>query len=200
MSPMVRRAGRATLEDGTDIVWSVADGRLGRRWRAMTSRSGSVVEALLLEIDADGRPTRLELTTAAGLLTLHPEPSGSLHGNVVTPVGMRHLTFAWSDEHELAIDRSPIAAAITARRLASTVAVGEGREVRVVDVARDLSVREGARRYVRVAESGWRIEGAGVTQSVTVDDRGLPGWPGARGETSGAGEPAEWPLEVDSAT
>ena len=47
-----------------------------------------------LEVAPNGRVTRLELTTGAGLLTLHPEPDESaLHGNVVTPTGIRHLAF-----------------------------------------------------------------------------------------------------------
>lgn len=200
MSPMVRRAGRASLEDGTEIVWSVADGRRGRRWRAMTGRAGLVVEALLLEVGSDRRPIRLELTTATGLLTLHPEPSGWLHGNAVTPTGVRHLTFAWSGEHELALDRLPMAVAVTAWRLATTMAVGEGREVQVVVVAEDLGVHQGIRRYVRVAESVWQIGGDDRTFSLTIDEGGLPVWPGARGASAGAGEPADWPLELESST
>jgi hypothetical protein len=200
MSEMVRRAGRATLDDGTGIVWSVADGRRGRRWRAMTTRGGHLVQALLTEVDTDRRPTRLELTAAAGLLTLHPEPSARLHGNVVTPGGMRHLAFAWSDDHELAIDRFPIAGAITAHRLAATTSVGEARDVEVVTVDEDLDVHEGSRRFSRVTETTWRIDGSDGgdrIREVTIDERGLLVWPGSRGETSGAGEAVEWPLEVD---
>jgi hypothetical protein len=120
---------------------------------------------------------------------------------VVTPAGVRHLSFAWSDEHELAIDRLPIVAAVTARRLAGTTPVGEGREVLVVAVAQDLEVSEGVRRYVRVTETNWRLEGADDTRTLTIDERGRPIWPGARGESGGAGEAAgvasEWPLELE---
>ena len=158
----------------------------------MTTRDGRLVEGLLLEIDGNGRPTRLELTNAAGLLTLHPEPSGSsLHGNLVTPLRVRHLAFAWSGEHELAIDRLPVAAAVTARRLAGTTPVGEGRAVPVVSVAEDLEVREGRRRYHRVTETEWRIEGADNTAKLSIDERGLPIWQDASGEA------AEWPLELE---
>jgi len=205
MSGVVRRAGRAILRDGTELVWSVADGRRGRRWRAMTIRDGHLAESLLLEVDNDGRPARLELTTAAGLLTLHPEASGSLHGNAVTPAGVRHLAFAWSGDHELTIDRLPVVAAVTARRRARTIPVGEGTDVAVVIVAPDLEVQAGVRRYDRVAEATWRIEGGrDGTQTLTIDDRGLPVGRGARGETVGAwdsvgpGEPTEWPLELES--
>lgn len=189
MSAMVRRAGRSMLADGTQVVWSVADGRRGRRWRAVTMRDGALISALLLEVGVDGRPARLELATDAGLLTLHPEASGSLHGNTVTVDGVRHLTFAWSVEHELEIDGLPIASAVTARRLAGSTAMGEGKTVPVVAVAADLSVREGARHYVRVGDATWRIEGEGDPRTLTIDEHGLPVW---------SAEAGEWPLELDS--
>ena len=50
MSAMVRRAGQAILPDGTEVVWSVADGRRGRRWRATTTRDGALPPSLLLEV------------------------------------------------------------------------------------------------------------------------------------------------------
>lgn len=189
MSAMVRRAGRSMLADGTRVVWSVADGRRGRRWRAITTRDGALISALLLEVGVDGRPARLELATAAGLLTLHPGSTGSLHGNAVTAAGVRHLTFAWSVEHELEIDGLPIASAVTARRLAGSMTMGEGRTVPVVTVAPELSVREGARRYVRVADATWRIEGEGDPCGLTIDEGGLPVW---------SGEAGEWPLELET--
>lgn len=188
MSAMVRRAGRATLADGMQLVWSVADGRRGRRWRAVTTREGAQVAALLLEVSLDGRPARLELATPAGLLTLHPEATGSLHGNALTRDGIRHLTVAWSDEHELEVDGLPIGQAITARRLAGSTAMGEGRTVPVVAVATDLFVHERLRRYVRVDEATWRIEGDGDPRTLSVDERGIPVW---------SGDVAEWPLELE---
>jgi hypothetical protein len=189
MSAMVRRAGRATLADGTQVAWSVADGRRGRRWRAVTTRDGALISAVLLEVAADGRPARLELTTAAGLLTLHPESSGSLHGNTVTARGVHHLTFAWSAEHELEIAGLPITSAVAARRLADSTAAGRTRTVPVVAVAADLAVAEGVRRFVRLGEASWRIEGDGDPRPLTIDERGLPVW---------LAEAEEWPLELDS--
>ena len=47
----LRRGGRATLPTGELIVWSIADGRRGRRWREVTSVAGTVVRAVLLETD-----------------------------------------------------------------------------------------------------------------------------------------------------
>ncbi len=192
MTALVRRAGTATLPDGAEVRWTVADGRRGRRWRVATTLSGALVASVLLEVDQVGRPSRLELATAAGLLTLHPEPSGGLHGNVVLLDGVRHLAMAWGADHELGVDGLPIADAVTARRLAATTGVGEGRLVRVVTVGLDLSVREGVARYTRVADGTWQIddEDGAAPRTVTIDARGLPAWPERA---------AEWPLELDPA-
>lgn len=192
MTRMVRRAGRATLADGSQVIWSVADGRRGRRWRAVTSRDGAQTGSLLLETSLDGRPSRLEFASAAGLLTLHPEPTGFLHGNAVTPEGVRHVAIPWSDRHGLEIDGQPFANAVTARWLAGSTAVGEGRTVPVVAVAVDLVVRQASRRYTRLGNLTWRIEGAGdssESSTLTIDERGIPAWPGEAGE---------WPLESES--
>lgn len=190
----VRRAGVASLTDGGEVVWSVADGRRGRRWRAVTRRGGGAVSTLLLEVDPAGRPVRLELAAAAGLMTLHPEPTGWLHGNAVTDQGVRHLTLRWSDDHELELEPLAISGAVSAHRLGGSVAVGEGRTLPVVAINRDLEVREGSRRYERVGTTTWRIEHDEEARTLEVDDRGLPVWPIPAGEPTGAGE---WPLELD---
>lgn len=192
--PGVRRAGVARLAEDAEVVWSVADGRRGRRWRAVTRRDGMVASSLLLEIDPDGRPARLELGTAAGLLTLHPEPTGLLHGNAVTDEGVRHLTLAWSDDHGLEFEPFAICAAVIAHRLRQTVPAGEGRTAPVVVIGPGLDVRETARRYERLDNATWRIEGDGGARMLEVDERELPVWPGPAGERTGVGE---WPLELD---
>ena len=92
MSAPLRSGGRATLPNGATIVWSVAEGSRGRRWRESVTDEGGLVRSLLLEVTGGGRPARLELTSAAGLLTLHPATDqAEIHGNVVTPTGIRHL-------------------------------------------------------------------------------------------------------------
>ena len=124
MAP-VRRGGHARNPLGDLVTWSEAEGERGTRWREAIEREGRLVRSLLLEASADGRPTRLEMTTLAGLLTLHPEPDESaLHGNVVTPAGVRHLTLAWSPEHELFVVASQASATIGIRRLARSMVVG----------------------------------------------------------------------------
>jgi hypothetical protein len=190
----VRRAGVALLADGAEVVWSVADGRRGRRWRAVTNRDGTVVASLLLEVDPDGRPAHLELATAAGLLTLHPEPTGQLHGNAVTGEGVRHLTMAWGDDHELEFEPFDISSAVIAHRLDGLLPAGEGRAVPVVAIRLDLDVRETTRRYARLDTATWRIEGDGDARTTEVDARGLPAWPVPAGEPNKA---REWPLELD---
>ncbi|MEA2608078.1 MAG: hypothetical protein QOJ75_321 [Chloroflexota bacterium] len=194
MSGPVRQAGTSVLGDGARLVWSVADGRRGRRWRAAATVDGAISHALLLEVDLDGRPSRLELATAAGMLTLHPERSHeALHGNVVAVDGVRHLRLPWSDEHGLEIADRPLATVVTVHRLAGSMEVGEERTVPVIMITADLAVSEATRRFIRLGPSEWRIEGEGDASRassgrlVAVDGRGLP---------SGLRDGLEWPLEL----
>ena len=108
----LRRAGRLEIGGGETVLWSVAEGRRGRRWRSLRrDAAGSLLADLLLEVDLLGRWVRLELTTAAGILTLHPDPHGrSAHGNVVTAAGMRHLAPPWGSGHRLVVEGEPVAA------------------------------------------------------------------------------------------
>ena len=191
MTEPLRRAGAGTLADGSQLVWSVADGRRGRRWRAVATSNGAITHALLLEVDGTGRPSKLELVTPAGLLTLHPEEgSGRLHGNVLSDTGVRHLALPWSEDHGLDVVGRPIAAAVTAHRLAAMTAVGDGRAVPVVSIAPDLGIVETTHRYTRVSGGEWRIESGGdrgAPVRLTIDDRGVPVLPLAA---------VEWPLEL----
>jgi hypothetical protein len=192
VSAFLRVAGSGRLADGSHLVWSVAGGRRGRRWRAMASRDGAVTHALLLEVRPDGRLSRLELTTPAGMLTLHPDEAGRvLHGNAVGADGVRHLRLAWSDEHGVEVADRPIAAAVTAHRLAGSVAVGEGRDVPVLRIGVDLGIVPARQRYDRIGEGEWRIapltDGAAAF-AMRIDERGIP---------TSLEDAAEWPLELD---
>ena len=191
MTEPLRRAGAGTLADGSHLVWSVADGRRGRRWRAVASADGGLTHALLLEVDVAGRPGKLDLATPAGLLTLHPEEgSGRLHGNVVTEAGVRHLALPWGDDHGLDVVGRPIAAAVSAHRLAAAIAVGQGRAVPVVSITPDLLVVEARHTYDRVSDGEWQIQPAGeggAAVRLTIDERGVPVLAAA----------TEWPLELD---
>jgi hypothetical protein len=109
----LRRAGRLDLGGGETVLWSVAEGRRGRRWRSVRrDAAGRLVSGLLLELDPAGRWARLELATAEGMLTLHPTKDGTAaDGNVVTAGGMRHLALEWGSDHRLLVAGEPVAAA-----------------------------------------------------------------------------------------
>lgn len=189
MTAFLRLAGTARLADGASLTWSLADGSRGRRWRAVAMKDGSITHGLLLEVDLGGRPTRLELTTPAGLLTLHPDgASAMLHGNVVTPGGVRHIALPWGTEHGLSVDGRPIADAVTAHRLAGSLGVGERRSVDVVAIGADLAVRQATVEFERRGQADWRLSGPAGDRTLTIDPRGVP---------VGLIDATEWPLEVD---
>jgi hypothetical protein len=133
--PWLRRAGRLATGGGETVLWSVAEGRRGRRWRSLRlAADGQVVTDLLIEVDAAGAWVRLELGSASGLLTLHPQPGGgAVHGNAVTPDGMRHHAFAWGSDHRLVVEGDAVA--VCALAAGSPSGAGPG-----LLVARDLEV------------------------------------------------------------
>jgi hypothetical protein len=143
MAGLVRRAGRGVLADGSRVIWSVAEGRRGRRWREVrTAADGSVVSSLLLETDPIGRFSHTEISTAGGLLTLHPEPDDTLHGNIVSDAGVTHLRgIPWAPDGAVVLLESPVAeavAAAAARRLGGPIP-------RVIYIApEDLRIVEGS--------------------------------------------------------
>jgi hypothetical protein len=129
----LRRAGRGRQPDGSLVTWSVADGRRGRRWREVVTRDGAVVLSLLLETDPDRRFSHLELSTSAGLLTLHPEVDGTLHGNTVTANGVEHVRgVPWDVEGVVIVERSSL----------STAAASSGGRP-CVRIGPDLSIHPG---------------------------------------------------------
>jgi hypothetical protein len=128
MADLVRRAGSGRFVDGSDVVWSVAEGQKGRRWREVRSKAGVVESSLLLETFPDRRFAHLELSTAAGLLTLHPEGDGTLHGNVVTAAGVRHVVgLAWPAGSAVVVDGSAISIAAAAWFFAGAAPSGDPR-------------------------------------------------------------------------
>jgi len=100
----LRLAGRGRLEDGGLVVWSVAEGARGRRWRWSVVDTGIVRHIGLVELDSDGRFGRLELASSDGLLTLHPSADRrEYHGNVVAVAGVRPLAFPADERTDVAI-------------------------------------------------------------------------------------------------
>ncbi len=176
MAP-VRRGGRATTIGGDQLLWSEAEGARGTRWRESLMRDGALVRSLLLEVSTAGRPTRLEMTASAGLLTLHPEPDESeLHGNVVGADGIRHLAFPWSGAHELLILGSPASATITLRRLARTVVVGTTLALDVLRIDDALDPRPARWNVEQIARDAWSLRDLDGTDErrLNVDDDGRP--------------------------
>jgi hypothetical protein len=186
----VRRAGTGLLHDGGRTTWTVADGGRGRRWRSMLTEDGLLVGSLLLETHRDGAVTKLELATAAGLLTLHPEGS-RLHGNVARPTGLEHVTLPWPERGLLIIVGTPATAATAARLLEPHVGVGEGHTVMGVSVGIDLDVTPTTFRVARVADRRWVfvIAASGSALAVDLDEDGIPLL--ADGDS--------WPLELEHA-
>lgn len=96
----LRVGGRFRDGEGATVIWNVAAGARGRRWRWIRTATDGATLSALLETDVDGRPSRLEVAASAGLLVLHPEPDGTeAHGNVVGVDGVRPLAFAWGGDH-----------------------------------------------------------------------------------------------------
>ncbi len=188
MTP-VRRGGHATTADGDRLTWTEAEGSRGTRWREALERRGRPIRALLLEVSSAGRPTRLEMTTAAGLLTLHPEPDETaIHGNVVGPDGVRHLAFVWGPEHELLVPDSPASATIALRRLGPRSVVGSRWTLDVLCIDDELEPRPLRWSFERVADRTWQLRDTAGREErrLTVDDDGRPI----------VGEEVVWPLEA----
>ena len=195
----VRRAGRAALVDGSTLLWSIAEGGRGARWRGSTRRDGALLSDLLLEVGVDGHPGRLEITTTAGQLTLHPEPDqASAHGNVVSAEGVRPLAYEWSPHHWFESRQSPLVAAAMCRALRAAVGVGEFRLVPGLHVDDALRVWRGERGVRRLTDSRWLIEEAdGFGWELSLDAEGLPIFEaGERRDPASTVAPV-WPLEVD---
>lgn len=184
----VRVAGWGTDGSGRSITWSVAEGRRGRRWREVVHDGGAVRHALLYETDTDGRFAHLELSSAAGLVSLHPEQDGTLHGNRVDPAGamVDHVVgLPFSPEHLLLVEASTVAVGAAAWLLTGVVEVGKSVERPAVTLLATGRVHAAAAvRFERLTSTDWRI-GDGLVLRLHAD-----GWPIlADGRTA--------PLELD---
>ena len=133
----LRLAGTGRAHDGATVIWSVAEGLRGRRWREAVTRDGPVLHSLLLELDPAGRFAHLELTTPAGLLTLHPEGDGTIHGNAVTASGITHVRgVPWGPDDVIVVEHSVVCQAV-----AGSWQRARGLDaLRVVKVEPDLSL------------------------------------------------------------
>jgi hypothetical protein len=158
-STPIRLGGRTVLASGDVVIWSVADGRRGRRWRESVTRDGTLMRTVMAETAAaGGRLQRLEVATAAGLLTLHPDADGSnLHGNVVGPDGVIHLGSAWGPEHSILMDGSPALTAIALATLGLAVGAGERRTAAALRIDGRLVPVAGRLAVERLGTRTWRL-------------------------------------------
>jgi hypothetical protein len=132
---------------------------------------GSTLVVHTLETDLLGRFERLESGSGAGLLTLHREADGSVHGNRVTERGVDHLLI-----------RAPAPAAAfvgstdlgVAALIAGLVTGGEGASVDVIEVLDDLGVRVIDCSILRSGDGAWEVRTGSRASRVVVDGEGLP--------------------------
>jgi hypothetical protein len=120
---------------------------------------------------------KLEVASPAGLLTLHPEAGhGTLHGNVVRPTGVEHVTLPWSAGHLLMVGGSPVTGVVAAQELETRVGVGEGASFPAVEIGEDLGIRRATWHAARVGERRWLLLAAdrGPAVTVALDEDGTP--------------------------
>ena len=184
MVSWLRRAGHVRAADGASITWSVAEGHRGRRWREVVRIRGGrpgIRHSLLLEAGPDGRFSHLELSTATGLLTLHPEGDGTLHGNAVADhgeAGLRDATgvehvrgLEWPADGIALVDGSLVCRLAGIHALAQTVPSGTSRAQPVVWIPETLWIEVKPVRVERIDERTWRF---GDFTELEVDGVGLP--------------------------
>lgn len=183
VTAFVRVGGRGGLADGSVVTWSVAEGRRGRRWREVRVADGALISSLLLETEPEGRFSHTELSTAAGLLTLHPEGDGTIHGNTVGANGIGHVVgLPWDRDGLLLVEGSAIATVAAIDRLRARTAEGTTVELAAIVVGLDLALTAGSVKVARSGAGAWRIADG---PSLVVDERGLPV----------LAEGSDWPLE-----
>ncbi len=157
MTP-TRIAGTGRTGTGQVAWWSIAEGRRGRRWREAVTGAGGLRHSLLLETAPDGRFSHLELATPAGLLTLHPEGDGTLHGNILAAGGLRHVTgLPWDEDGLLLIAGSPLAACAAAFALSSDPAGGAAGERHVLRISPELELVATRERAAPAGAGRWRL-------------------------------------------
>jgi hypothetical protein len=176
MTAQTRVAGWGSGAFGSLVTWTVAEGRTGRRWREVVSQDGTVLHALLLETEPDGRFSHLELARADGLWTFHPEPDGTLHGNHVggSKPDVTHIAgWPFAPDDALIIEGSPISHAAIAWRWTRTLAPGV-----VTAKIGGVLVRPGSElvrvpglRIERLSATRWQV---GEGSPFDIDEAGLP--------------------------
>jgi hypothetical protein len=172
VAALLRFGGRGQGADGASLVWSVAEGSRGRRWREVRNAGHAVASSLLLETDPAGRFSHLELSTPSGLLTLHPEADGTLHGHAIVSDGVEHVEgLRWDADGIVLLEGSTVcrAAAILVLSGALEPAASKAHLAAVIPPTLWLEVTPV--RVERIEERTWRFGG---DEPLAVDRRGLP--------------------------
>lgn len=182
MNAALRRGGTFVDDAGRTVVWSVAEGRRGRRWRwTVGDRRGNALATHTLETSPAAAFSRLESACGSGLLTLHREADGSIHGNRVTDRGVDHLVIP-SPAPALALVGS---AALGVGALISGLGdATEGASFDAIEVLDDLGVRVVECTVRRREDGTWEVRSGRRLRRTALDLDGLP-----------AGSGASWSLE-----
>ena len=179
---LLRVGGRGSTPGGRSVIWSVAEGSRGRRYREVRRAGEGIAHSLLLETDPSGRFTHLELSTPSGLLTLHPEPDATLHGHAIVSDGIEHVTgLPWEPDGLVVLEDSVVCVLAAAALLRPTVGPGSSTASHAVWIPPTLWVEIRPIRVGRAA-GAWQL---GSDGPVEIDPAGVPRLAG--GET--------WPLD-----
>jgi hypothetical protein len=185
MTARLRFGGRGQGADGASVVWSVAEGSHGRRWREVRNTGHAVASSLLLETDPLGRFAHLELSTPSGLLTLHPETDGTLHGHAIVSDGVEHVVgLPWDANGVPLLEGSTVCRAAAIQVLGGEVESFASRAHLAVVIPPTLWLEIKPVRIERIDATTWRF---GAEEPFAIDELGLPRLRG--GEI--------WPLERD---
>jgi hypothetical protein len=176
MPEWLRVGGSGFGSDGPWVAWSVAEGSRGRRWREARSTDGGMVTSLLLETDTSGRFAHLELSTTTGLLTLHPEGDGSLHGHAV--VGGEHSVgvepvpgLTWQPDGLVIVEGSTICQLAAIHLLGRSLPEFSAVSQPAVAIHPTLACQPTVVRVERITRDRWRFGG---DPPIDVEERGLP--------------------------
>jgi len=169
-----RIAARERDARNREVVWTAADGRNGRRWRELALDASGVARTLLLETDQQGAWQRLEISSAEGLLTLHPESDGSIHGNIASRNGVRHISLGKLKPPRVDMPGSLVVEAALCWSLARQLRLGESRVITVATVAEPSTVAMAEITVERRTTATWELRDGDRRRLVELDDSGLP--------------------------
>ena len=183
MPRYLRMGGRGTTAAGRSVIWSVAEGGKGRRYREVRRAGEGIAHSLLLETDPEGRFSHLELSTPSGLLTLHPEADGTLHGHAIVSDGVEHVAgLDWEPDAIVAIEDSVVCVMAAAHLLRPTLDVGSSLARHAAWIPPTLWVEIRPIRVGRAPGGTWQL---GSDGPIEIEPTGVPVLAG--GET--------WPLD-----